>query len=143
MMTQESERLLEPFRQYLSVLAELHLDRKLRGKLDASDIVQQTFVRAYSALADVRTEGLVGCRMVEELFLMSAIIEAPIEMVEAVAALRLPPRGDRRLQILMDRNTNGAMTPEQKEELEDLVELGETFSLVRAQGLHVLGRTPA
>ena len=87
MMTQESERLLEPFRQYLSVLAELHLDRKLRGKLDASDIVQQTFVRAYSALADVRTEGLVGCRVVEELFLMSAIIEAPIEMVEAVAAL--------------------------------------------------------
>jgi RNA polymerase sigma-70 factor, ECF subfamily len=53
-MTQEPERLLEPFRQYLTVLAELHLDRKLRGKLDASDIVQQTFVLAYSALAEVR-----------------------------------------------------------------------------------------
>jgi hypothetical protein len=74
---------------------------------------------------------------------MSAVIEAPIEMVEAVAALRLPPRGDHRLQILMDRNTNGALTPEQKEELEALVELSETISLVRAQALHVLGRKPA
>ena len=74
---------------------------------------------------------------------MSAIIEAPIEMVEAVAALRLPPRGDRRLQILMDRNTNGALTPEQKEELEYLVEFSETLSLVRAQALRVLGRKPA
>jgi hypothetical protein len=74
---------------------------------------------------------------------MSAVIEAPIEMVEAVAALRLPPRGDHRLQILMDRNTNGALTPEQKEELEALVGLSETISLVRAQALHVLGRKPA
>ncbi len=55
MITQEAERLLEPFRPYLTVLAELHLDRKLRGKLDPSDIVQQSFLRAYSALAEVRS----------------------------------------------------------------------------------------
>src|SRR5208283_5305065 len=54
MTTQDAERLLEPFRQYLTVLAELHLDRKLRGKLDASDVVQQTMLRAYPALAEVR-----------------------------------------------------------------------------------------
>ncbi len=53
MMTQEAEPLLEPFR-HLTVLAELHLDRKLRGNLDPSDIVQQSFLRAYSALAEVR-----------------------------------------------------------------------------------------
>ena len=58
MMTQEAERLPEPFRQYLTVLAELHLDRKLRGKLDPSDIVQQSFLRPYSALA----EGAVRAR---------------------------------------------------------------------------------
>ena len=55
MITQEAERLLDPFRPYLTVLAELHLDRKLRGKLDPSDIVQQSFLRAYSALAEVRS----------------------------------------------------------------------------------------
>ena len=73
---------------------------------------------------------------------MKAVVEAPIEMVEAVAALRLPPRGDRRLQILMDRNTNGTLTPEQKEQLEALLELSETIGLVRAQALRVLGRKP-
>jgi hypothetical protein len=46
---------------------------------------------------------------------MSAVIEAPVEMVEAVADLRLPPKADRRLQELMDRNTNGALTPEERE----------------------------
>jgi len=54
---------------------------------------------------------------------MSALIEAPIEMVEAVAGLHLPPRADQRLQDLMDRNNNGALTPEEREQLEVLVEL--------------------
>ena len=43
----------------------------------------------------------------------------------------------------MDRNTNGNLTAEQKEELEALVELSETIALLRAQALHVLGRKPA
>jgi hypothetical protein len=43
----------------------------------------------------------------------------------------------------MDRNTNGDLTAEQREELEALVELTETIALVRAQALHVLGRMPA
>jgi hypothetical protein len=74
---------------------------------------------------------------------MSTVVEAPLEMVEAVAALRLPPSGDRRLQILMDRNTNGTLTSEQREELEALVDLSQTISLVRAQALYLLGRKPA
>ena len=74
---------------------------------------------------------------------VSAVVEAPVEMVEAVAALRLPPRVDRRLQFLMDRNTDGELSSEQKEELEALVELSETISLLRAQALHLLGRKPA
>jgi hypothetical protein len=74
---------------------------------------------------------------------MPKVLEAPVEMVEAVAALRLPPRGDRRLQFLMGLNSDGNLTPEQKEELENLVELSETISLVRAQALHLLGRQPA
>lgn len=63
-------------------------------------------------------------------------------MVEAVAALKLPPRTDQRLQILMDRNTEGSLGNDEKTELEALVELSEMMSLVRAQALHVLGRTP-
>ena len=53
-MIRDASETLEPFRKYLKVLAELHLDRKLRGKLDPSDVVQQTLLRAYSALGEVR-----------------------------------------------------------------------------------------
>jgi RNA polymerase sigma-70 factor, ECF subfamily len=53
-MTRDASESLEPFRKYLKVLAELHLDKKLRGKLDPSDVVQQALLRAYSALGEVR-----------------------------------------------------------------------------------------
>jgi RNA polymerase sigma-70 factor (ECF subfamily) len=45
---------LEPFRRYLEVLARLHLDPRLRGKLDPADLVQQTLLRACAALPDLR-----------------------------------------------------------------------------------------
>jgi len=73
---------------------------------------------------------------------MSAVIQAPLEMIESVASLRLPAKADQRLRTLMDRNTDGALTPGEREELEALVELSETLALVRAQALHLLGRKP-
>ena len=73
---------------------------------------------------------------------MPTVVQAPREMVEAVAALRLPPKTDDRLQFLMDRNTEGALTPAEHDELEALVELSETLSLVRAQALQLLGLKP-
>jgi len=74
---------------------------------------------------------------------MATVVEAPLRMVEAVAALRLPAKADQRLQILMDRNTEGTLGPEEKKELEALAELSQTISLVRAEALHVLGRKPS
>jgi RNA polymerase sigma-70 factor (ECF subfamily) len=55
-MARDATEVLEPFRKYLTVLAELHLDRRVRGKLDAADVVQQTMIRAYSALAELRDD---------------------------------------------------------------------------------------
>jgi len=73
---------------------------------------------------------------------MPGVISAPVDMVEAVAALRLPSRADRRLQDLMDRNNDGVLTPGEREDLETLVELSETIAVVRAKALHLLGRKP-
>lgn len=73
---------------------------------------------------------------------MAASVQAPLTMLENLAELRLPPRADRLLQRLMDRNTEAALTPEEREELEALVELSERIALVRADALQLLGRSP-
>lgn len=70
-------------------------------------------------------------------------VSAPLELVEALAALRFPPKADSYLQDLMDRNTEGMLNSQETEELEALVELSEQLALLRSQALQVLGRKPA
>jgi len=74
---------------------------------------------------------------------MSAVIPAPVDWVETVGNLRLPPRADRRLQELMDRSNEGQLTEADRSDLEALIELSETLALVRAKALTLLGRRPA
>src|SRR5262245_66662861 len=51
----DAGHLLEPYRNYLRVLARLHLHTLLRRRLDSSDVVQQTMLRAVQGLPELRS----------------------------------------------------------------------------------------
>jgi RNA polymerase sigma-70 factor (ECF subfamily) len=48
---------LEGFRPYLNLVARLHLGHRLQGKLDVSDVVQDTLTAACASLEQFRGEG--------------------------------------------------------------------------------------
>jgi len=50
----ELGRLLELYRTYLRLLARIEIGRRLQGKLDASDLVQETFLEAHRNFAQFR-----------------------------------------------------------------------------------------
>src|SRR5215471_13361083 len=53
-MPAASTQALKPFRPYLEVLARVHLDPRLRAKLDPADVVQQAMLRAYTAWPELK-----------------------------------------------------------------------------------------
>lgn len=73
---------------------------------------------------------------------MPDTIAAPVDLLESMAHLRLPPWEDARLQQLMDANTDGKLTDDEIKQLADLVEWSESLSLIRARAIHTLAARP-
>jgi RNA polymerase sigma-70 factor, ECF subfamily len=79
-----SARPLESFRGYLQLLARLQLGPELRGKIDSSDVVQETLLRAHR-----NREQFQGRTEAEQAGWLRAILAHSL----ADAARRLTPKG--------------------------------------------------
>jgi RNA polymerase sigma-70 factor (ECF subfamily) len=84
---------LEEFRPYLKLLARLHLDPRVRGQVDPSDIVQQTFLAAHAKQAQFR-----GTTDAERAAWLRVILANQI----ALAVRKLGPKGGGRVRSLQD-----------------------------------------
>jgi RNA polymerase sigma-70 factor (ECF subfamily) len=97
--------LLNAYRAYLQLIARLQIDRRLRGKADASDVVQETFLHAHRNF-----EGFRGSTEVELLAWLRRILASKlIDLVRRYLQNQgRDVRLERRLEEELDRSSRAA-----------------------------------
>jgi hypothetical protein len=71
---------------------------------------------------------------------MSRTVEIPLDLLEEFAQLELPLSTQEALSRLMDKNSEGQLTPEERGELQALVELNERVSVLKGRARLLLGK---
>jgi RNA polymerase sigma-70 factor (ECF subfamily) len=104
-MTADSSQALEPFRSYLEVLARVHLDPRLRGKLDPADVVQQALLRAYAAWPELKNPD----RPVLLAWLRRILARTLADVVKHYDRDRRAVDLERSLEADLDRSASGLM----------------------------------
>jgi RNA polymerase sigma-70 factor (ECF subfamily) len=102
-MTDDAAAALEPYRKYLLVLAQLHLDAQLRGKLDPADLVQQTLLRAHVSFDSLRQRepGVIAA------WLRSILARTLADAARYYDAGRRAVDLERSLEAQLDRSSSG------------------------------------
>jgi RNA polymerase sigma-70 factor, ECF subfamily len=102
-MASDPSQALEPFRSYLEVLARVHLDPRLRGKLDPADVVQQALLRAYAAWPELHNRD----RPVVAAWLRRILARTLADVVKHYDRDRRAVDLERSLEADLDRSTSG------------------------------------
>jgi RNA polymerase sigma-70 factor (ECF subfamily) len=106
-------RLLELYRQYLGLLARVQIGQRLQGKVDASDLVQETFLEAHRHFARFR-----GASEAEVVRWLRQILAAKLAdlLRRYLGAQARDVRLERALEGALDRSSalldGGLMAPE-------------------------------
>ena len=95
-------RLLESYRNYLALLARCQIGQRLQGKIDASDLVQETFLEAHRDFGGFR--GLTEGEFVS--WLRRILASNLANVVERYTAQRRDVRLERRLVAGLDRSSD-------------------------------------
>ena len=93
--------LLELYRNYLNLLAQIQINRKVRVRVDASDIVQDTLLEANRAFSTFRgtTEGELTC------WLRKILIRNILDQVKMQTAQKRDVKRVQSLEAAMDRSS--------------------------------------
>jgi len=92
---------LERCREYLHLLARLHLDHRLQGKLDPADVVQQTLMRAHEKRVQFR--GRTDAELTA--WLRQALLNNLAEAVRRFAAESRDVARDRSLEASLEESS--------------------------------------
>ena len=96
--------LLEGYRPYLAMLARMQVGRRLQSKLDADDLLQETFLRAHRTIGRFR-----GTTEEEFLAWLRAILAHVLadQIRRYHGTERRDPRLERALEFELDRSSEG------------------------------------
>jgi len=134
--TEGRERDLERYREYLRLLARLQLDPRLQAKLDPSDLVQETLLKAHQAQGQVRWEDDAEVAAWLRKILANTLIDAARRFTTGARAVNL----ERSLQEGVERSSAclvGLLVNQDASPGAQLIQQEQMFRLAEA-----LGRLP-
>ena len=130
-------QLLELYREYLTLLARIQIGQRLQGKVDASDVVQETFLEAHRAFAQFR--GATERELAE--WLRRILASRLAKLVRHYTTQRRDVRLERQLQEELDRSSaalDGAVLMTKSTPSQSVARREQSVILASA-----LGRLPA
>jgi len=97
--------ILERYRPYLHLLANLHLDGRLRGRVEPADIVQQTFLRACTTFDSLRSHepGVVAA------WLRTILSRTLADHLRDLERAKRDIQRERSLEAALDQSSSGLL----------------------------------
>ena len=143
--TVEHEKQLDQFRNYLRFLAETQLDRRLRRRIDPSDIVQETMLKAFAAWSSFRGDN--DCQRAA--WLRQILLRVVLHAVRAERCAKRDVAREQRLDHLLDQSSQrieGWLAADETspsmavQEAEELLQIADAvYQLPEAERIAIMG----